>query len=154
MSDLNSSSDQEPGFDPADSTNAQDVERDPKTEKRVNDLMGLANRRLTEAEKAKAERDAAREELAQLRAELDEQYEAERARYWQQDAATAELDPEPDDEPEAPVPMMMGIHPQRPDHAPHVGGSRNPSLDQVRKDFDRLAQQEDQRLRAYVASHY
>jgi hypothetical protein len=83
---------QQPGIDPVASPDSrQDGAGDQVTDRRVRDLMGLANRRLTMAQKAEAERDAARAELDALRASMDDGWQAQRAEYWQQQPPATEI---------------------------------------------------------------
>jgi hypothetical protein len=149
------------------------------SDKRANDLMGLANRRLTAQQNAERERDESRAEIDRLRQEIDDGYAQERAHYLQQPPEPAEpdnaLSVAPDgagEDDEDMVEVRPGVsfpangfnpYGTAPSHVPGTAVNTSParrpptpfgsepSLADTRAVFDRLAEAEDMRIRQLIA---
>jgi hypothetical protein len=158
----------------SESANSPDARQDgagDQAQKRVDDLMGLANRRLSMAQRAEAERDAARAEVEALRASIEDGWADERARYWQSpgpdiaqaapvegeatgvDAPDADGYVDPDYDPDTdftPRSQPKVDHNAAPRSATVPIGARGSDLDLARAAFTKASEQEDQRIKALL----
>jgi hypothetical protein len=173
MDTLNSpSTEQEPGGnDPGDSPVGGKDGAGDHADGRINDLMGLANRRLTQAEKAKQERDEARAEIDALRAQLDAMsspdwaeprdepepgVDAERADVVDGDVVPDEVADEEDELPEGTI--LMAAPPWANDPRTHIDVNSAPrtalrhtgmpesDISVTRRRFEEAARIENERL--------